>query len=498
MKKIFTYLFVIIIAVIAVGVYRANTVYVDNQYYPSIKTSKVTVDRDLVVQHFQQAIQIVTVSRDHPAPVTPEPFLAFHQHLIDSFPAIHNAAERSVVNDYSLVYKFAGTREDLKPVLFMGHMDVVPVDDDTLEKWTHAPFAGTIADGEIWGRGAIDDKSTVMALMEAMELTLQQGKQPERTIYFAFGHDEEVGGSQGAKKIAAHFEQQGINFEFVLDEGGLILEDIIQAVEQPVALIGIAEKGFVNIRLIAERPGGHSSMPPENTGPGILAQAIVKLENNKFPATLQYSNIMFDAIGSFADFTSRFAMANQWLTSPLVKQSMLSSPNTAAGLRTTTAVTMLKGSSKSNILPTKATAVVNFRILPGETWESVLARVKSIIDDPRISYEVFMKNNPSPVSSTESIGYKLIEQTIREFADDAIVAPYLVMGGTDSKYYYPITDSVYRFLMIRLDSSTLSIVHGIDERISVDNYVMGIQYFYELLRKTAFDMNEKGRSQTTG
>lgn len=492
MKKILFYIFIILAVVVSVGIYRANTVYVDNQYYPSVQTRKVAVDRELVVKRFQQAIQIATISKDYPAPVTPEPFLAFHQHLTDSFPAIHDYAERTIINDYSLVYKFGGTQKDLKPVLFMGHMDVVPVDDETLEKWTHAPFAGIIADDQIWGRGAIDDKSTVMALMEAMELTLKQGKQPKRTVYFAFGHDEEIGGFRGAKKIAEYFELKGVSFEFVLDEGGLILEDVIQTVEQPVAIIGVAEKGHVNIRLIAERPGGHSSMPPENTGPGILAQAIVKLEENKFPATLEYTNIMFDEIGSFADFKTRFAMANQWLMSPLVKYSMLSAQNTAAGLRTTTAVTMLKGSSKSNILPTKATAVVNFRILPGETWESVLAQVKTIIDDPRITYEVFMNNNPSSVSSTDSLGYQLIEQTIREFAEDALVAPYLVMSGTDSRYFYPLTDSVYRFLMIRLDPSTMGIVHGIDERISVDNYVMGIQYFYELLRKSAFD-NEAPR-----
>jgi len=487
MKKAFLYLIVIIVVIVAVGVYRAETVYVDNQYYPTVKTNKVEVDRDLVVQHFQQAIRIATISKDYPAPVTPEPFLAFHQHLSDSFPAVHAFATRTTVNDYSLVYKFEGTKQDLKPVLFMGHMDVVPVDDETLGKWTHAPFEGIIADGEIWGRGAIDDKSTVMALMEAMEITLKQGKQPTRTVYFAFGHDEEIGGSQGAKKIAEYFQQQGVNFEFVLDEGGAILDGMIESVDQPVAIIGIAEKGFMNIRLIAERPGGHSSAPPDNTGPGILAQAIVRLEQNQFPTTLEYTNIMFDAIGEFANYPARFAMANQWLTAPLIKKQMLSKQSTAAGIRTTTAATMLKGSSKSNILPTKATAVVNFRILPGETWETVLERVKNTIDDPRITYEVFMNNNPSSVSSTESLGFKLIEQTIREFADDALVAPYLVMGGTDSKYFYPLTDSVYRFLMIRLGPSTMGIVHGIDERISVDNYVMGIQYFHELLRKSVFD-----------
>ena len=476
-----------LVVIVLIGVYRANTVYVDNQYYPSTQTKKVEVDRDLVVQHFQQAIQIATVSRDYPAPVNAEPFLAFHQHLADSFPAVHAFAERTIINNYSLVYKFAGTQEDLKPVLYMGHMDVVPVDNETLDKWTHAPFAGTIDDGQIWGRGALDDKSTVLALMEAMELTLNQGKRPKRTLYFAFGHDEEIGGTQGAKKVAEYFAEQGVSLEFVLDEGGLILDGVIESVDQPVAIIGIAEKGFVNIRLIAERPGGHSSMPPENTGPGILAQAIVKLEENKFPATLEYTNIMFDAIGSFSNYPARFAMSNQWLMSPLIKQSLLSSKSTASSMRTTTAVTMLKGSSKSNILPTKATAVANFRILPGETWESVLERVKATIDDERITYEIFMKTNPSSVSSVDSLGFKWIEQTIREFADDALVAPYLVMGGTDSKYFYPLTDSVYRFLMIQVNPSTMEIVHGIDERISVDNYVMGIQYFYELLRKSAFD-----------
>jgi len=487
MKKILIYFLAIVVAMVLVGIYRTNTVYVDGQYYPTVQTEKVAVDRDLVVEHFQQAIRIATISKDYPAAVTPEPFLAFHQLLSASFPTVHSFAERTIINDYSLVYKFAGSQKDLKPVLFMGHMDVVPVDDETLDKWTHAPFAGTIADAQIWGRGAIDDKSTVMALMEAMELSLKHGKQPKRTVYFSFGHDEEIGGSQGAKKVAEYFAEQGVSFEFVLDEGGLILDGVIDTVDQPVAIIGIAEKGFVNIRLVAERPGGHSSMPPENTGPGILAQAIVKLEENKFPATLEYTNIMFDAIGYFANTSTKFAMANQWLTAPLVIQSMLSKPNTAAGLRTTTAATMLKGSSKSNILPTRATATVNFRIIPGETAETVLARVKSIIDDPRITYEVFMSNDPSSISSTDSLGFRLIEQTIREFNDDALVAPYLVMGGTDSRYFYPLTDSVYRFLMIRLDPSTMGIVHGIDERISIDNYIMGIQYFYELLRKSAFD-----------
>jgi len=487
MKKIISLVSIIVVLVIAFGAYRASTLYIDQQYHPQKQTKRIDVDQATVIENFSKAIQIATVSRDYPAPVTPAPFLAFHQHLQNSFPRVHQAATRKIINNYSLVYKFQGSDTRLKPVLFMGHMDVVPVDQDTKEKWTHNAFAGVIDDKKVWGRGTLDDKATVMALMEAMELSLKKGKQPIRTIYFAFGHDEEVGGSQGAKNIAEYFQQQGVNFEFVLDEGGAILKGYIKNVDQSVGIIGIAEKGFMNIRLIAERPGGHSSMPPENTGPGILASAIVKLEQNKFPATLRYTNLTFDAIGSYADFTTRFAMANQWLTASLIKKKLLSNPSKAAGLRTTTAVTMMKGSSKSNILPTKASVVVNFRILPGETWQTVLANVKEIINDERVGYEVFMNNNPSKVSSTDSKGYKWISQTIREFEPDSLVAPYLVMGGTDSKYFYPLTDSVYRFLMIKLTPDVQKTIHGIDEHIKIEDYVEGIQYFHELFRKVSFD-----------
>lgn len=469
------------------GAYRASTFYVDQQYHPQKQTIRVEVNQATVIENFSKAIQIATVSQDYPAPVTPAPFLAFHQHLQNSFPKVHQFAQRTIINKYSLVYKFQGSDTHLKPALFMGHMDVVPVDQATKNKWTHDAFAGVIDNEKIWGRGALDDKATVMALMEAMELSLKEGKQPKRTIYFAFGHDEEVGGSQGAKIIAEYFQQQKVSFEFVLDEGGAILKGYIKNVQQSVGIIGIAEKGFMNIRLIAERPGGHSSMPPENTGPGILAAAIVKLEQNKFPSTLRYTNLTFDAIGSYADFKTRFAMANQWLTAPLIKKKLLADQSKAAGLRTTTATTMMKGSSKSNILPTKASVVVNFRILPGETWQTVLATVKSIVNDERVSYEVFMNNNPSKVSSTDSKGYKWISQTIREFEPDSLVAPYLVMGGTDSKYFYPLTDSVYRFLMIKLTPDVQKTIHGIDEHIKIEDYVEGIQYFHELFRKVSFD-----------
>ena len=291
----------------------------------------------------------------------------------------------------------------------------------------------------------------------------------------------------GAAKIAEYFKSKNIKFDMVLDEGGAIVERIVVGFEQPIAMIGIAEKGFMNVRLSVNSEGGHSSMPPNHTAAGILAKAIVKLEASQFPASLQFTDLIFNSIGYYAQFSLKLAMANQWLLSPVVKNKLLSNPNNAAGLRTTIAVTQLKGSSKSNILPTEASAVANFRIFPGQTWESVLAHVEKAIDDPRVKLEVFMNNDPSPVSSTKNDQFKMIEQTIREFEPNTLVTPYLVQGGTDAKYFYELSDSVYRFLMIRLTPETLSSFHGVNERINIDDYVMGIQYFYELLNKASFN-----------
>jgi carboxypeptidase PM20D1 len=486
MKKIISYLAASICLMLAFAAVRALTHYSDTQVAPTGAVTQVALDEAAIVSRMVQAIQIPTISVDEAPHIDPETFLEFHRHLSNHYPAIEGFASRTIVNDYSLVYHFPGTDSSLKPILMMGHMDVVSVDDDTLGKWSHPPFAGVIEDGYLWGRGALDDKSSVMALMESMEWLLKQGKRPSRSIYFAFGHDEEIGGAMGAAKVAEYFQHKDIRFEFVVDEGGAVMEGMMPGVDQPVAMIGVAEKGFVNIRLTAERPGGHSSMPPEQTGVGILARAITKLEDKPFPATLEFTNITFDALGYYTPLALRFAMANQWLTGPLVRYGLDSNQQSAASIRTTTAATMFKGSSKSNILPTSASAVVNFRILPGETWESVLQKVEDTIDDPRIDLEAFMAHNPSPVSPTDSYGYKLIEQTIRNIDNDILVAPYLVMGGTDSKYFYNSTDSVYRFLMLRMTPDSMTGVHGIDERLKVVDYLTAIRYFIALMDNGAF------------
>lgn len=483
MKKLLLTFVFAIVALVAVMLVRANTTFDDVQLAPAEGLPQLALDEEAVVERFVGSIRLRTISHDDRSSFDADEFLAFHDYLRQSFPLVHDRAEMTIISDYSLLFHVAGSNPGLKPVLFMGHMDVVPVDDVTLPEWTHDPFAGTVADGMIWGRGTIDNKLSVMSFLEATEALLADGFEPSRSLYLSFGHDEEVGGRDGAREAAKYLEEQGIEFEFVLDEGGLVGEGLMPGVDRPVAVIGVAEKGYVNLRLRVDAPGGHSSQPPPQTALGTLSRAVVKVEDNPFPAELTYIRQTFDAIAPYSTFGNRLAMANTWLLAPVIKSSLLGDKKSAATMRTTTAATMASGSSKSNILPTRAEAVVNFRILPGETAESVRDRVIEIIDDDRVNVIMESAINPSPVSPTDTPGYELLARTIRGFDDNILVAPYLVQGGTDAKYFYSVSPNVYRFIMARATPDTVRRIHGIDERIPVDDYLTAIRFYNAVIRQ---------------
>ena len=484
MKKILILLLGAIVLLSVVLLLRAVSVFENKQYQVAQPLEPVILDEDAVIKRFTGAIQIPTISFDDRSQFDHQAFADFHGHLESSFPLVHQYAVKTKIRQYSLVYHLKGSEPSLKPALFMGHIDVVPVDENTLAQWQYLPFGAEVVNGTIWGRGTIDDKVSVMALMEAMELLLKQGIQPKRSVYFAFGHDEEVGG-KGAIAIAEFFSQQNLQFEFVLDEGGIVTDGLIPGAPQPVALIGVAEKGFVNIRLTVNGEGGHSSQPPEHTAAGVLAQALVKVENNQFPSTLDFFKKMYDAIAYSTPLGSRLPMANLWLFSPMVENVILAKPSTAATARTTTAVTMLQGSNKSNVLPAQASAVVNFRTIPGDTIATVQAHLETVIDDPRVNIESIMGNEASALSSTSTYGFKLIEQTIRRLDENVLVAPYLVLGATDARHFYHLSDNVYRFMMVRLTPETLKGFHGINEKIAVKDYLQAIQFYYAMLKQTA-------------
>lgn len=483
MKKTLLGIGAVLAGLIAIAVVRAYTVFEDVQPEPAKNLPSVELDDERVVDRMAGAIRFRTISHDDRSNFDADAFLAFHDYLAESFPLVHERAELTLINDYSLLFHIAGSDPSLKPVMLMGHMDVVPVDDVTLAEWTHDPFAGEVIDGEIWGRGAIDNKLSVMSFLEAVEALIRDGFEPRRSLYLSFGHDEEVGGLDGAQAVAERLEDLGIEFEFVVDEGGVILDGVIESVDRPIAFIGVAEKGYLNLRLRVNAPGGHSSVPPPQSGLGIISRAIVRLEENPFPAELTHIKKTFGAYAPHAPFTHRLAIGNTWLFGPVVKSVLLNDPSMAAAMRTTTAATMASGSSKSNILPTRAEAVVNFRILPGETAASVTERVIEVIDDHRVEVIPETSIDPSPVSPTDSMGYALLAKTIRGFDENILIAPNLLSGGTDARYFHAVSPNVYRFIMIRATDDTLKIVHGIDERIAVEDYLMAIRFYYALIQE---------------
>jgi len=453
-----------------------------------------TIDKEAVAARLSSAISFATVSTLEVDDTNHALFEDFHRFLFKSFPLIHQQLALELVNGHGLLYRWQGSDDSLKPILFLSHQDVVPVDQATIEQWQYPPFAGVIADGIIWGRGAIDIKSGVMGSLEAVENLLHQGFKPTRTVYLAFGQDEEVGGNRGAQQIAALFRDRNITFEFILDEGGSIVSDgVIPGVKRPVAMIGIAEKGYVSLKLTVQAVGGHASMPPQHTALGVIAQALVDLENNPFPSNFAYSKQLFRNIGPAMSGFNKAIFANIWLTQPLVEHILSGNKTTNATIRTTTAVTMAQGSSKDNILPSEASAVVNFRIMPQETVASVINYVTNTIDNEQIviTQHGGFGNEPSSVSVSDNANFDLIRESIYRVTQDGemVVTPYLVMGGTDATHYSGLSDSIYRFAFNRFTPATLERMHGINEQIAVDDYVDTIRFFRELILGANSELN---------
>jgi len=444
------------------------------------------IDKLAVATRLSKGIQFATITHMDPEKKDPQVFKDFHRFLKQSFPMVHASLELEMVSELSLLYRWKGTDASLKPMMLMSHQDVVPVDPESRDRWVHAPFSGAISDDIIWGRGAVDIKSGVLGILEATENLLSKGFQPKRDVYLAFGHDEEIGGNEGAKIIAQTLRDRKLDFEFILDEGGSIVGGgIIPGVERPIALVGIAEKGYVSLQLKATDVGGHSSMPPKHTALGVIAKALVDLEASPFPANMEYSRTMFENIGPAMGTLEKAVFANMWITEPIVEKILSGSKTTNASVRTTTAVTMAKGSSKDNILPSEASAVINFRIMPGETGETVLAHAKSIINNEAV--EVTMKGgfsgDPSSVSVSDNAQFSQIKDAIHRVTqdEDLIVTPYLTMAGTDAKHYEGLSDSIYRFAFNRFSPDTLERMHGLNEQIKVDDYVDVVKFFRELI-----------------
>jgi len=415
-------------------------------------------------------------------------FPPFQDYLRRSFPKLHARLKREMTGGYSLLYEWRGSDTALKPILLLAHQDVVPIEAGTENRWTEPPFAGRIADGYVWGRGALDDKGNLMAALEAVERLVAEGVTPKRTIYLAFGHDEEVGGTHGAARTAALLASRGVHLEYVLDEGGAIATGLVPGIAGPVALVGIAEKGYLSLELTVQGEGGHSSMPPPQTATGILSAAIARLEAHQMPRHIRGATAaMLDYIGPEMAFSRRLALGNLWLFGGLVERQFGATPSGNAMLRTTTAPTILAAGVKDNVLPSSARAVVNFRILPGDSIAGVVAHARAAIDDPRVTIRVMSEsaNEPSPVSPLGAESFALVQRTFRQVAPGVIVTPWLVVGGTDSRHYDRLTTNVFRTGALGLGPTDVERIHGTNERVAISDYARNIAFYIQLIRNSA-------------
>jgi len=441
-------------------------------------------DEAAIVERLAAAIRIQTVSHQDPAADDPAVFQAFRDLLERSYPALHAALRRELVADRTLVYTWPGRDASLPAAVLMAHQDVVPVEPGTESSWEQPPFSGAVAGGFVWGRGTMDTKSKLTAICEAIERLAAQGFQPKRTLLIVSGHDEEVGG-RGARAVAERFRAEGRRFAWVLDEGGVIGDGLVPGVAKPVALIGIAEKGYVTLTVTASAEGGHSSMPPPHTAIGMLAAAIARIESHPMPGALRgATHAFFAAIGPSMSLPLRVAVANADVLGPLLVWQLGQSPRGNALIRTTTAVTMIEGGIKENALPATARALVNFRILPGDTVEGVLAHVRGAVDDPLVTVDLLdpnAANEPSSESRVDSEGFALLRRTIAELDPDAVVAPNLVLGATDARQFHALSDSVYRFGPLHVGPDDLKRPHGTNERVGVDDYLDSIRFYVRLL-----------------
>jgi carboxypeptidase PM20D1 len=369
----------------------------------------------------------------------------------------------------------------------------VPADTGEDSGWRYPPFSGEIAEGYVWGRGTLDIKSGVVGVLEAVEYLLKQGFQPERTVYLGFGHDEEVGGANGAAAIAALLQSRGVQLGSLLDEGGNVMLGFLPGVEAPVGVVGISEKGYLSLRLTVEVEGGHSSMPEQETAVGILSRAVARLEADKMPSHLEVFEFLMSYLGSALPFFQRMLFANTWLFGWLLKRQLAKSNVMNASIRTTTAPTIFHAGVKDNVLPSRAEAVVNFRILPGDDLKSVYEMVMERIGDERVKVGPFEGEtlegesgwNPSPVADTESAYFVQTSRLIREVFTGSMTAPYLVLGGTDARHYAPVTMNAFRFTPIQIDKEDLKGVHGVNERLSFENCSKMVGFYIAYIQEVS-------------
>jgi len=447
------------------------------------------VSQEAAATHLQEAIRFSTVSMVDEYKDNSAPFLAFRQWMFDTYPLFTSQASLTVIAGYSLIFHLKGTDPTLKGACFLSHQDVVPAPTDG---WTHDPFGGELAeDGYIYGRGALDMKCHLVSVLEALEYHLAHGTVFKRDIYVCFGHDEEPGQSfEGAPNIVKHLKAQGVEMEYVLDEGGTGIEGKTLFSEGLVAMVGAAEKGNGDLEIVVHGTGGHASSPRFPSANGRLATVIKKIEKHYMPTHITpLSRKTFLALAPHTNPLFKFFMVNSDVFSPLFRFILgKASSVTNALIRTTLAPTMLWGPDARNVLPREVKLNVNYRTLTGDTAEDVRRHLEKLlhryIKKGIVSIHMLGYSDPSAVADVDSAAYNVLAKSIRQTFPDVSVVPYTMVGATDSRFYYPLTQNVYRFGPFVWGFDDESRVHGLDERIRPEQMGRAVQFFVNLMRNS--------------
>ena len=474
-----------------VGLFIAVTL-IRAAFYTEKKTEKrelepENIDFNRYCRNLSDAIKIKTISNYDRELVDWSEFDKFHAFLEERYPLVHKTMTKTKVADASLIYKWEGTEPGLDGIALLAHQDVVPIAEGTEGDWEHDPFGGE-NDGEfIWGRGAMDMKNHLIAVMECMETLIAEGYKPKRTVYVCLGHNEEVVAApdNGAKAMANYLAEQGVHLEAVLDEGGAILPAKVKGiVDCNLVGVGIAEKGSVNYKISVNAKGGHSSQPPEHTALGELANVIRDIENHQFKATMpDFVRDLFKGVGKRCTYPARLLFCNLWLLKPIIIKIMTKIPPAASLIRTCTAVTMASGSPQFNVLPQKASITVNFRTMPGVTVKDVEEHIRKHVRNKKIDIEFLVGKEASKVSPTDSKAFNLIKELSESADEKNLVVPFLVMGGTDAYNYENVCENIYRFAPFVADTKLLLCTHGTNERLPLSSIEGALTFFKRYVKR---------------
>ena len=481
MKAIIKTIFITVFVLFALVLVNALTH--NSSVDQKLELISFAINEERAITHLSQSIEFKTISNQQASKKNFKEFERFISWLKTNYKLVVKNTSLKTFNE-TLLFKWEGQDTSLKPILLTGHYDVVPVIPGTEDKWKELPFSGKVDSEYIWGRGALDDKSGVIGILEAVTYLMETGFQPSRTLYLSFGHDEEIGGVNGAALVAQYLSDNGIQLEWSLDEGSFLLGGFIPNVDKLVAAINVAEKGSVTMQVVGKAQGGHSSMPTSKSAVGHLSKALARLEDNRMPGGLEGLSLeMFDEMSKHMPFIYKVAFANRWLFGGLIDSYLSRIPATNAMLRTTTAPTMLSASIKTNVLPIEAIGTVNFRIHPRNSVEDVFEHVRDLVESENVEVRAMSYSGrpASEVSSWESRGYKVIEKSVQEIFGEVVVVPGLMIAGSDSRHYGKVADDAYRFNPFPLSNEEFAGFHGTNEKIKSKDFIEGIKAYIRII-----------------